>query len=135
MNKTMPKDKSDTMYFEDKGDLISTKPLLLFYQMTPDKVSFKRAQYIHSQKMWIDWEGFQVYKEEVVGWLDVDRLSTYRDTRCYVKEIDQFYNDTGYCDNTNQFGIRKDYKKGNGWDWKNPSQMIKDWMKWKIKNT
>lgn len=54
--------------------------------------------------------------------------------RCYVKEIDQFYNDTGYCDNTNQFGIRKDYKKGEGWDWKNPSQMIKDWMKWKRNN-
>lgn len=54
--------------------------------------------------------------------------------RCYVKEIDQFYNDTGYCDNTNQFGIRKDYKKGGDWDWKNPSQMIKDWMKWKRNN-
>ena len=51
--------------------------------------------------------------------------------RCYVKEIDQFYEDTGYCDNTNQFGIRKDDKRGDGWDWKNPSQMIKDWMKWK----
>tara|TARA_R110002153_G_C12908811_1_gene453196 strand:+ start:141 stop:461 length:321 start_codon:yes stop_codon:yes gene_type:complete len=54
--------------------------------------------------------------------------------RCYVKEIDQFYEDTGYCDNTNQFGIRKDYKRGEGWDWKNPSQMIKDWMKWKRNN-
>tara|TARA_R110002020_G_scaffold128032_1_gene287063 strand:+ start:219 stop:485 length:267 start_codon:yes stop_codon:yes gene_type:complete len=51
--------------------------------------------------------------------------------RCYVKEIDQFYKDTGYSDNTNRFGVRKDNKREGGWDWNNPSQMIKDWMKWK----
>ena len=71
MNKNIPKDKSSYVYFEDTGnDLISTKPLLVFYQMTRDKVSFRRAQYVHSKKMWIDWEGFQINKEEYLGWID-----------------------------------------------------------------
>ena len=30
--------------------------------------------------------------------------------------------------------IRKYYKRRGDWDWKNPSQMIKDWMKWKRNN-
>lgn len=55
-------------------------------------------------------------------------------TRCYVKEIDQFYEDTGYSDNTSDWGVRKDNKRKNFWDFKLPSEMIKDWMKWKRNN-
>jgi hypothetical protein len=71
MNKTIPKDKSSFVYFDDTGkDLISTNPLLVFYQMTPELISFKRAQYVHSKKIWIDWEGFEVSKEEYLGWIN-----------------------------------------------------------------
>tara|TARA_R110001592_G_C13038353_1_gene739038 strand:- start:661 stop:924 length:264 start_codon:yes stop_codon:yes gene_type:complete len=72
--------------------------------------------------------------QEYINDLERKNSSLHSVMRCYVKEIDQFYKDTGYCDNTNQFGIRKDYKRGDGWDFKTPSQMIKDWMKWKRNN-
>jgi len=73
VNKTIPKDKSNTIYFDDTNkDLISTKTLLVFYKLTPDEISFKRAQYVHSRKMWIDWEGYKV--TDVLGWMDLDNI-------------------------------------------------------------
>ena len=71
MNNTVPKDKSSFVYFEESGrDLKSTKPLLVFYQMTPELISFKRAQYVHSKKLWLDWEGFIIYEDDFLGWID-----------------------------------------------------------------
>ena len=73
VNKTIPKDKSNTIYFDDTNkDLISTKPLLVFYQMTEKEIGFKRAQYVHSRKMWIDWESFRI--SDVLGWMDLDNI-------------------------------------------------------------
>lgn len=72
---TIPTDKSDKVYFDDADkELVSTKPLLVFYKMTGDVTSFKRAQYVHSRKIWIDWEGFRIYDDEFIGWYDADLL-------------------------------------------------------------
>lgn len=48
-------------------------------------------------------------------------------------EIDKFYSDTGYCDNTCElFGIMK--RKKNGYcDFKLPSEFLKDFDKWRKK--
>ena len=54
--------------------------------------------------------------------------------RCSYKDIDKFYNDTMYTDQTNYYGIIQRTKKGDYVKWKQPSQMIKDFMRWKKNN-
>lgn len=72
INKTIPKDKSSYVYYADKGrDLIATKPLLIIYKLTNDEVSFRRGQYVHSQKEWLDWDSFPITKDEFIGWVDI----------------------------------------------------------------
>jgi hypothetical protein len=74
-------------------------------------------------------EAMEAYKEHCTK---AENLPISHVMRCSVKDIDKFYEKTGYSDNTNDWGIRKD--KRNDWDFKKPSQMIKDWMKWKRNN-
>lgn len=72
INKTIPKDKSSFVYYSSKErDLIATKPLLVIYRLTESIISFRRGQYVHSQKEWLDWESFIISKDEVIGWVDV----------------------------------------------------------------
>ena len=71
INKTIPKDKSSSAFYEDKGDLIATKPLLIIYKLTENELSFTRGQYVHSQKEWLDWESFQIPKKDFIGWVDI----------------------------------------------------------------
>jgi len=54
--------------------------------------------------------------------------------RCSSKDIDKFYNDTMYTDQTNYYGVIQKTKKGDYVRWKQPSQMIKDFMRWKKNN-
>jgi hypothetical protein len=54
--------------------------------------------------------------------------------RCSSKDIDKFYNDTMYTDQTNYYGVVQRTKKGDYVRWKKPSQMIKDFMRWKKNN-
>jgi hypothetical protein len=54
--------------------------------------------------------------------------------RCSSKDIDKFYNDTMYTDQTNYYGVIQRTKKGDFVRWKQPSQMIKDFMRWKKNN-
>jgi hypothetical protein len=54
--------------------------------------------------------------------------------RCSSKEIDRFFKDTMYTDLTNYYGIIQKTQKGNYVKWRSPSEMIKDFFKWK-KNT
>jgi hypothetical protein len=53
---------------------------------------------------------------------------------CSSKDIDKFYNDTMYTDQTNYYGVIQRTKKGDYVRWKQPSQMIKDFMRWKKNN-
>lgn len=71
--KSTPKDNSNEIDWDNsKGFLKSSKPYLVIYQMTPTEKGFRRAQYVHYVKMWVDWEGFQV--EDVIGYVDMDCL-------------------------------------------------------------
>jgi hypothetical protein len=54
--------------------------------------------------------------------------------RCSSKDIDKFYNDTMYTDQTNYYGVIQKTNKGDYVRWKQPSQMIKDFMRWKKNN-
>jgi hypothetical protein len=54
--------------------------------------------------------------------------------RCSSKEIDKFFKDTMYTDLTNYYGIIQKTQKGNYVKWRSPSQMIKDFFKWKRNN-
>jgi len=72
INKTTPKDKSGFVYYSDKERyLISTKPLLVIYKISENEISFKRGQYVHSQKEWLDWDSFQITKDDFIGWIDI----------------------------------------------------------------
>jgi len=72
INKTIPKDKSSSVYYADKGrNLIATKPLLIIYKLTNNEVSFGRGQYVHSQKEWLDCDYFQITDYEFIGWVDI----------------------------------------------------------------
>jgi hypothetical protein len=54
--------------------------------------------------------------------------------RCSSKDIDKFYDDTMYTDQTNYYGVIQRTKKGDFVRWKQPSQMIKDFIRWKKNN-
>ncbi|MCD8413610.1 hypothetical protein [Tenacibaculum finnmarkense] len=76
--KTIPKDKSSEIDWDNnKGSLKCSKPLLVFYQMTPTEIGFKRANYVHSKKYWVDWEGFCIYDDEFIGWCDILQFFEY----------------------------------------------------------
>ena len=74
LKRTIPKDRSDFVYFDDVDkELVSTKPLLLFYYTDESQQShsFVRAQYVHSRKLWIDMDGFGIYEPDPIGWIDI----------------------------------------------------------------
>lgn len=76
LNKTLPKDKSGLVYYADKGrDLKSTKPLLVFYTNMDGEIIFVTGKYVHSQKEWVDNEGFVIY--DVIGWVDIEETIKY----------------------------------------------------------
>lgn len=50
------------------------------------------------------------------------------------KQLDKFCKETGYTFYTNEFGVRKDYKKRNDWRFVPVKQLLKDFVKWKEKN-
>jgi hypothetical protein len=54
--------------------------------------------------------------------------------RCSSKEIDRFFKETMYTDLTNYYGIIQRVKKGNYVKWRSPSEMIKDFFKWRNNN-
>lgn len=68
INKTIPKDKSNYMYYDDIGlDLKCTKPLLIILNK-----GFKVGVYVHTRKQWLDEGTFEINKESILGWVDVD---------------------------------------------------------------
>jgi hypothetical protein len=46
------------------------------------------------------------------------------------KVVDAFMKDSGYKDYTNPHGIRKDYKRGDNWTFKEPSFMLNEFRLW-----
>jgi hypothetical protein len=52
------------------------------------------------------------------------------------KIIEKFMKDTGYTDITQGYsgGIRKDHKRNPGeWTWKDPTEMLRDFIRWQKK--
>lgn len=72
INKTIPKDKSNYTYYDDVGlDLKCTKPLLIFLNEN-HYPRFKVGVYVHTRKSWLDEMTFEIDKEDVIGWVDLE---------------------------------------------------------------
>jgi hypothetical protein len=73
INKTIPKDKSNFVYYEDRGlDLKCTKPLLVILKNGYPR--FTVGVYVHSRKSWLDEMSFNIDFDNIVGWIDLDAL-------------------------------------------------------------
>jgi hypothetical protein len=73
INKIIPKDKSNFVYYEERDlDLKCTKPLLIILKKGYPK--FTVGVYVHSKKSWLDEGSFNIDSDNIVGWIDLDIL-------------------------------------------------------------
>lgn len=50
-----------------------------------------------------------------------------------MSEIDKFFKETGWTGITNQLGVRKDDKRGSGWEFKSVGELLRAYKKWQKK--
>jgi len=73
-NKTIPKDKSQQVFFcTDNRDYIASKDLLVRVELESGHKTFVKALYVHRKKIWLEMDTCQVWGN-VTGWMDIDEI-------------------------------------------------------------